>query len=499
MKKIIVSLVLGFLCLAAAQYANNFIADESFWITLFPGALYQSIYYPLYPSVAVNPRGDVFVIFSKDHIYEDRIDFSPGYIQLVKVDKYGRIVGDKYIGTYRPDSFYKCMCPMGIATRGSTTVEVFTYLKQGTDGFEGIGVIKLDNNLRLLEVLPLMETETTRYSASINYIEPTPDGYIITSGRIQEWPYELIELVVKRVDLSGRIIWSHSYTDADWGVKATYSPDNTIFVIALKGLRRDMSRYDSVVVLKLDGRDGAPIWKINIPRTSYYSELRKIQLIPTPHGGLIMVNPYYPTHYKVSIYDSLGNMVKRQSFTDSISIEYMMPLSDGTFLAVGSSRDTATLAKIDTSGYWGRVLWRKKYRFLNVSRYTDAVFFHLLRAPDNGLIFGGQIDDPEYYFIMKTDSLGETGIYEQVSLFPQKRELTTHPNPFNKACKINLPDNNNWRVKIFDLSGRLVHDFGEISGKSVLWKPSEDVKIGVYVVVAEERGAYTRGKVVYIK
>jgi len=501
MKKIIVSLVLGFLCLAAAQAANNFISDESFWITFFPSALYQS--YPdwqQYPSVAVNPRGEIFVIFSKDHIYDDRIDFSPGYIQLVKVDKYGRVVGEKYIGTYRPDSFYKCMCPMGITTRGSTTVEVFTYLKQGTDGFEGIGVIKLDNNLRVLEVLPLMETETTRYSASINYIEPTPDGYIITSGR-KERPYEPTELVVKRVDLSGRTIWSHSYTDADWGIKATYSPNNTIFIIAVTGLRRDMSYYDSVVVLKLDGRDGAPIWKTNIPRTSYYFRLRRIQLIPTPNGGFIVVNPYYrTTNHRVFIYDSLGNMVKRQSFTDSISIRYMMPLSDGTFLAVGrSSGDTATLAKIDTTGYWGRVLWRKKYRFLNVSRYTDAVFFHLLRAPDNGLIFGGQIDDPEYFFIMKTDSLGETSISEQVSLFPQKCELTAHPNPFNKACRITLPDDDMWRVKVFDLSGRLVHDFGEISGKSVLWSPSDDVKSGVYVVVAEERGEQIRGKVIYLK
>ena len=492
MKKIVVSLVLGFLCLAAAQYANNFVTDENFWITLFPGALYQSLSYPLYPSVAVNPRGEVFVAFSKDKEGHSSARYYSGYIQVVKIDRYGRIVGDKYIGTYRPDSFYKCMCPMGIATRGSTTIEVFTFLKQGTDGFGGIGVIKLDSNLRVLEVLPLMETKIS--SIYKNYIEPTPDGYIITSGR-KERPYEPTELVVKRADLGGRTIWSHSYTDADWGIKAAYSPDNTIFVMA------ETETYDSLAVLKLDGRDGAPIWKINIPvRTSFRSLLRRIQLIPTPHGGLIIVNPYYPTNYKVSIYDSLGNMVKRQSFTDSIYIRYMMPLSDGTFLAVGrSSGDTATLAKIDTAGYWGRVLWLKKYRFLNVSRYTDAVFFHLLRAPDNGLIFGGQIDDPGYYFIMKTDSLGETGIYEQVSLFPQKRELTAHPNPFNKACKITLPDDDSWRVKVFDLSGRLVHDFGEISGKSVLWSPSDDVKSGIYVVVAEWKREQISGKVVYLK
>jgi len=497
MKKIIVSLVLGFLCLAAAQYANNFVTDESFWITFFPGALYQSLYYPLYPSVAVNPRGEVFVAFSKDEEGHSSARYYSGYIQVVKIDRYGRIVGDKYIGTYRPDSFYKCMCPMGIATRGSTTVEVFTFLKQGTDGFGGIGVIKLDNNLRLLEVLPLMETKIS--SIYKNYIEPTPDGYIIASGRIQEWPYERIELVVKRVDLSGRTIWSHTYTDADWGVKATYSPDNTIFVIAVTGLSTVMSLYDSVVVLKLDGRDGAPIWKTNIPRISYYSRLRKIQLIPTPSGGLIIVNPYYPTNYKVSIYDSLGNMVKRQSFTDSIYIKYMMPLSDGTFLAVGSSLgDTATIAKIDTAGYWGRVLWRKKYRFLNVRRYSYVRFFKVLRAPDNGLIFGGE-NYSYYYFIMKTDSLGETSISEHVGLFPQKCELTAHPNPFNKACRITLPDDDSWRVKIFDLSGRLVHDFGEISGKSVLWKPSEDVRSGVYVVFAEGKKSYTRGKVVYMK
>ncbi|HDN59809.1 MAG TPA: T9SS type A sorting domain-containing protein, partial [Candidatus Marinimicrobia bacterium] len=92
-----------------------------------------------------------------------------------------------------------------------------------------------------------------------------------------------------------------------------------------------------------------------------------------------------------------------------------------------------------------------------------------------------------------------TGISEQVSLFPQKCELTAHPNPFNRACRITLADNDSWRVKIFDLSGRLVHDFGEISGKSVMWSPGDDVKSGVYVVVAEGERAYTRGKVVYIK
>ena len=502
MKKIIVSLVLGFLCLAAAQYANNFIADENFWITLFPDELYQSNYV-LYPGVAVNPKGEVFAVFSKDKCYSSGppARFSE-YIQVVKVDRYGRVVGEKYIGTYRPDSFYKCMCPMGIATRGSTTVEVFTYLKQGTDGFEGIGVIKLDNNLRLLEVLPLMEAEiSSYYNIFKNFIEPTPDGYIITSGRIRDWPYPYekpYELVVKRVDISGRTIWSHSYTDVDWGIKATYNPDNTIFVIAVKGLRRDMSYYDSVFVLKLDGRDGAPIWKTNIPKVYDY-KLRRIQLITTPHGGAIIVNPYYrTTNHRVFIYDSLGNMVKRQSFTDSISIEYMMPLSDGTFLAVGHSGYTATIAKIDTAGYWGRVLWRKKYRFLNVRRYSHVRFFKVLSAPDNGLIFGGE-NYSYYSFIMKTDSLGETGISEHVGLFPQKRELTAHPNPFNRACRMTLPYDDNWRVKVFDLSGRLVHDFGEISGKSVLWCPSDDVKSGVYVVVAEGKREQISGKVVYLK
>ena len=100
---------------------------------------------------------------------------------------------------------------------------------------------------------------------------------------------------------------------------------------------------------------------------------------------------------------------------------------------------------------------------------------------------------------MKTDTLGNTGIAENRFPLPASPKIILYPNPFNRACRINLPDNDSWRVKIFDLSGRLVHDFGEISAKSVLWSPSDDVKSGIYVVVAEWKREQISGKVVYLK
>ena len=502
MKKYIIILVYIFAFLAKTCLANEFAAHDKYWITFFNSILYHKDD-KLSPNVAINSKGEIFVLFSKNYWYGGGFT-NPGYIQVVKIDKNGRIVGEKYIGTYRPDSFYYCMLPMGITAKDSTTIEVFTFMKSGTTGFEGIGVIRLDTDLRVLETLPLMRTSIVY---SLNYIESIPDGYIISAHSRYRG------LLVRRVDRSGRIIWSHTYSGYGWGLKSLFTPDSSIFVIGAVGVDLDYASCDSIAIVKLDGRDGAPKWIRHIPQRISTCTAKHTQLIPTQDGGvMIVLEGCYSLRYSylVYIYDSLGNLVKRQNYREcgDIIVKYMMPLPDSTFLAVGTdtSLDTAVLAKIDTAGYWGRIIWLKKYsitRHYSPFRVYYETFYQLFRAPDNGLIFTGKVSASEFYnkyfFIMKTDSLGETGISEQVSLFPQKRELTAHPNPFNRACRITLPYDDNWRVKIFNPSGRLVHDFGEISGKSILWSPSDDVKSGIYVVVAEGKRSYTRGKVVYIK
>ena len=68
-----------------------------------------------------------------------------------------------------------------------------------------------------------------------------------------------------------------------------------------------------------------------------------------------------------------------------------------------------------------------------------------------------------------------------------KKSIVAYPNPFNKSVKIavNLLQNNNCRLEIIDISGRVVwsYDLNEkISNEIIEWQPAEHINSGIYIM-----------------
>jgi len=246
-------------------------------------------------------------------------------------------------------------------------------------------------------------------------------------------------------------------------------------------------------------------------RVGWIREVNKnyFALYPTPDGGLLhyvrekycgywqYIYYYYPSGRRCRVQPERG--YDHFIFWCFTHIDSNLYWAGGAFRHGGDFDYDSTFAAIAKVR-----LEDSTFRFSYMKTFPIHGFVEKIIPFNDSLIIAGIGDAyvgeySNYYFVMKTDTLGNTGISENHFPLPASPKIAVCPNPFNRACKITLPDDDRWRVKVFDLSGRLVHDFGEISGKSVMWSPGDDVKSGVYVVVAEGRGEQISGKVVYLK
>jgi hypothetical protein len=85
-----------------------------------------------------------------------------------------------------------------------------------------------------------------------------------------------------------------------------------------------------------------------------------------------------------------------------------------------------------------------------------------------------------------------TGIYEYKSF--ETEHIMIYPNPMNRSCMIEMPEG--YSAIITDIKGQVVKILRD---KKSLWQPDDDVKSGVYSILASgKKGALTK-KLVYIK
>ncbi len=84
---------------------------------------------------------------------------------------------------------------------------------------------------------------------------------------------------------------------------------------------------------------------------------------------------------------------------------------------------------------------------------------------------------------------------------PEILSLNCHPNPFNSAVciKYNLHSESNINLEIFDINGHRVEHITLNNKSQFIWKPSEKVMVGVYLIRISTETLSVYNKILYLK
>ena len=466
------------------------------WIHYFPQVIYglntDQFSYKLCAHKITTVDDDIIIAFTRG------TNPLSAFTRLIRMDKHGRVTDDVLLGQYSRDTIVYIV-PMGLERGPGSYLELYYYgyyCRPGSSGVGDFGVLYLDSSLMVIDKL----TFDYHWDYQNGDICRVDSSYVVLSSGGE----------VGRINFDGDTIWHLDTIDGlsyFWeGSRVAISPDKEFAFLLLDSIRGD-DIHTKIVKLDLDSGTVLWVkWGLSVIFDPYFSK-NYFALCPTPDGGLFHHSRSTGRHSVYYYYPSSGDeyRVQPESGYENFRFWCFTPIDSNLFWAggafkYGSDSTFAAIAKVRLEGEY----YRLKFRFIYMKTFPIRGFVEKIIPFNDSLIIAGIGDAyvgeySNYYFVMKTDTLGNTGISENHFPLPASPKIAVCPNPFDKACRITLPYDDNWRVKIFDLSGRLVHDFGEISGKSVMWSPGDDVKSGVYVVVAEGERAYTRGKVVYIK
>jgi len=464
------------------------------WIHYFPQVIYGLNTDRFTDKICIHKittvGDDIIIAFAKGTgpLYERKT-----FTRLVRMDKHGRITDDVIFGYYGPDRTVY-INPMGLERGLRSYLELYFSRGTITSSTWKTGVLYLDSSLTVIDELIF----DYRVSYLYNGICRVDSSYLIGG------------IVNGRINFDGDTIWHrslrHIFPD-HYSKDIAVSPDKKFAFVC--GAEERPDYYVDIItkVAKIDLDSGTVLWATTGLGVHWVYNLNKnyFALYPTPDGGLFHFSRSTGRHSVYYYYPSSGDEYRVQPEPDYENFRFwcFTPIDSNLFWAGGAFKyghDLAAIAKVRLEiGHY-----TVNFRFIYMKTFPIRGFVEKIIPFDDSLIIAGIADAyvgeySNYYFVMKTDTLGNIGISENHFPLPPSPKIAVCPNPFNKACRITLPDDDRWRVKVFDLSGRLVHDFGEISGKSVLWSPSDDVNSGVYVIIAEGRGEQISGKVVYLK
>ncbi|RLC34327.1 MAG: hypothetical protein DRZ76_02875 [Candidatus Nealsonbacteria bacterium] len=265
-------------------------------------------------------------------------------------------------------------------------------------------------------------------------------------------------------DRDGDIIWEHAYSAgySTLGHSICATSDSGYFVAGDIDYYDDDDIFEPIYLLKIDA-EGNVLWE---------------------------------RRYPLPIYDP--------EWCTDVWAESAIQVRDGGYIIVGEawinwcSEGTAFLLKVDREG---SPLWACKYGCAGHSWFSSV-----LQCSDEDYVIVGTTNlcgaGGDDFYLIKTDSLGYTGIEETQHQIPIAISLFTYPNPFNSSVRIELTygnckmQNENCKVQIYNLGG---HKIAELPSDKTVWTPGKDLPAGMYFVRARV-GEQTRcKKILYIK
>ena len=419
------------------------------------------------------------------------------FTRLIRMDKHGRITDDVFFGHYGPDTTVYIQ-PMGLERGPGSYLALYYIERTSISSIRKTGVLYFDSSLTVIDEL-IFDYKIDYLGGDICRID---SSYIV---------FDLGGEKVGRINFDGDTIWHLDTIDTlsyYWhGLTIAVSPDKKFAFICVDKERPD--EYITTKVVKLDLDSGTVLWTKTALRVGWISDVNKnyFALYPTPDGGLFHFSRSTGRHSVYYYYPSSGDeyRVQPESGYENFRFWCFTPIDSNLFWAggafkYGSDSTFAAIAKVRLEGEY----YRLKFRFIYMKTFPIRGFVEKIIPFNDSLIIAGIGDAyvgeySNYYFVMKTDTLGNTGISENHFPLPASPKITVCPNPFNKACRITYPYDEKWSIKIYNTKGRLVYESGEISGKSFVWQPEDRVESGLYIVVAGNEERNLAGKVFFVK
>jgi len=394
-------------------------------------------------------------------------------------------------------------------------------------GVEDAYLLRLNSSGDTLWTKTYHETEVENFHSALQ----TDDGGFICLGTTAwafdfdscaMWSPDSSNIYLVKIDEDGDVVWNRFYEG--YGLATGYALDKTYdggYVITGSTKNRETGEVD-VYILKTDS-SGDTIWTETCDISSE-DEGRGIR--QSPDGGFVITgwtHPGYPEDDPAIVIklSTDGEFLwsymyygKEDAWGRGLEVN-----SDNSYIITGTTYDyddygnDVFLLKLDS---FGDSMWARIYVDTSESGASSIV-----KTEDNGFIITGQTRRGSFgreVYVIKTDSLGYTGIDEKPSAKPAAFAISAYPNPFNGECKIMIDDCGMGigAIEIFDVNGRLIYVIPDPdresrvateildsrfhgNDKSVVWQPSPSLSSGVYLVRATVGDESVSKRIVYLK
>jgi len=459
------------------------------WIHCFPQVIYGLNTDRFTDKICIHKittvGDDIIIAFARGKVFT----------RLIRMDKHGRVTDDAFFGYYDLDTTVYIQ-PMGLERGLRSYLELYFTRRTIPSSTWETGVLYFDSSLTV--------TDELIFDYGISYlggdIRQVDSSYIIGG------------IVVSRINFDGDTIWHLDMRDSFpdyYGVGIAVSPDKKFAFVCVADDRPD--EYINTKVVKLDLDSGTVLWTKTALRVGWISDVNKnyFALYPTPDGGLLhyVREKYFGYWQHIHYYDPSGRecWVLPERDYDHFIFWCFTHIDSNLYWAGGAFRHGGDFDYDSTFAAIAKVrLEDSTFKFSYMKTFPIHGFVEKIIPFDDSLIIAGIGDASfgeysNFYFVMKTDTLGNTGISENHFPLPASPKIAVYPNPFNKACRITYPYDEKWSVKIYNTKGRLVYESGEISGKSYIWQPEDKVESGLYIVVAGNEKRNLAGKVFFVK
>ena len=301
-------------------------------------------------------------------------------------------------------------------------------------------------------------------------VAQTSDGGYIVAGYTYSFGAGGYDVYLVKTDAVGDTIWTRTYGgfDVDFGYSVAQTSDGG-YIVAGETYSFGAGGSD-VYIVKTDAV-GDTLWTRTYGGSDYdYGR----SVAQTSDGGYIVAG--YTASFGAGSWDvylvktdGLGDTIWTRTYggSDGDYSNSVAQTSDGGYIAAGytssfgAGYNDVYLVKTDAVG---DTIWTRTYGGGNTDKgYSVA------QTSDGGYIvagytrsFGAGEDD---VYLVKTDSLGYTGIEENPPAKPEAFAISAYPNPFNGNCRLMIDDLGMGidAIEIYDVNGRMVEELPRLA------------------------------------
>jgi len=337
-------------------------------------------------------------------------------------------------------------------------------------------------------------------------MQTTDGGYIVAGITYSFDSTDYGDVYLIKTDAHGDTLWTHTYGGrySDAGFSVAQATDGG-YIIA--GYTFSFGAGESDVYLIKTNAYGDTLWTRTYGGRHYDISYSVVQ---TADGGYIIAG------MTCSFRDTLGDvyLIKTDSNGDTIwtqtyggrytdaGVSIAQTIDGGYIIAgvtgfFGDTLGDVYLIKTDSNGdtIWTRIFGGSDLDFgRSVAQTTDGGYI-ITGKTKSFSTSGWDLD----VYLIKTDSLGHTGIKETSPHEPNTISFTVFPNPFNSSCKITAAVGA--KIEVYSLIGNLLwrKTIPKSTPATLVWTPDENITSGIYLIRVTAGNKSATKRVIYLR